>query len=701
MKLFVSYAHKDKDLVDRLLPVLQGGGIEFWRDVEQLRIGQNWQDELRNAIRESDGIILALTPNWTNSSYCQWEFVTAYELGKNVYPVLLTKTDLPQRLSQYQYYDFTQGFNDQDGNQRFIDELLKQQVQRIQPASVEDIDKAKQAEVINNSISTGDVSGSVLTSGGITTGDITVNGRGTANVVIGGIINQIANNRWLILLILIVLLVVIFILIFVVLPDEQLASLQYSVGMIPASATPTLTPTATLTPSPTPTPTSTPTIADYDVGIAVTYFSIPDDGSVESVEADTLIQQVYSRLEAELREFGGEVDLSIGLLPPSVVGRIEGETISDREESAEEIAERYGADMVLYGTISERADNRLEVQPEFYVAPEKFAEALELTGSYRLGRQIEVEGPLTLIRNAMNVNRPLSSRTTAAAQIFAGLTYYLLEDYESALEAFRAAEAVPEWDNTEGKEVVYVLLGNAQGKLASVAAQKGDFERAAELVEPTIEQYEQAIELAPDYSRPYTGIASTLYLKWNANTQATGESDINMLQEVLVQLDMAQEALDRPDDISIETKELFTRAQADFWLWYYHRDEFDDGGERVYEDFQRTTEQIIRRYDQGRNPSVQELASESYALIGTMSRMRDDCEGAVDEYQAAIDLSVSTLRQMFFYGWLGDCYVMLNQRDLAAQSYEQALEYANDLDDVPEERREDYQMKLTELRGRG
>jgi sugar lactone lactonase YvrE len=122
MRLFISYAHKNHKVVTDLVAILKRGGHEPWFD-EQLKTGLRWQDQLHDAIEDSDGIVLSLTPQWLESEWCQWEFVTAIELGKQIVPVLLEQTDLPVVLSQYQYADFTKGFADEARVERFLGDL--------------------------------------------------------------------------------------------------------------------------------------------------------------------------------------------------------------------------------------------------------------------------------------------------------------------------------------------------------------------------------------------------------------------------------------------------------------------------------------------------------------------------------------------------------------------------------------------------
>lgn len=125
MKIFLSYPHVDKAVTQQLRDVLFQGGHTVWMD-EGLTTGKKWQEELEEEIKRADAMALAITANWLNSPYCQWEFVTAVEHQKKIIPVILTKGNiLPTRISQYQYADFSDGFGDVDKVQKFLNELLQ------------------------------------------------------------------------------------------------------------------------------------------------------------------------------------------------------------------------------------------------------------------------------------------------------------------------------------------------------------------------------------------------------------------------------------------------------------------------------------------------------------------------------------------------------------------------------------------------
>jgi hypothetical protein len=145
MKLFLSYPHKDADKAKALGDLLTRSGQTVWFD-EQLRTGPRWQDQLTEQIREADAIVLALTPAWLDSPYCQWEFITAAEQGKKVIPVLLANQPdgerlvVPNRISQYQWADFSMGFDNTTKVQKFLDDVLALAVS-LKQSDVSDMNK--------------------------------------------------------------------------------------------------------------------------------------------------------------------------------------------------------------------------------------------------------------------------------------------------------------------------------------------------------------------------------------------------------------------------------------------------------------------------------------------------------------------------------------------------------------------------------
>jgi hypothetical protein len=60
-KVFLCYAREDASTARRLFLALSKRGADVWIDSEQLTGGENWEDEIENAIRSSDHVVVLLS----------------------------------------------------------------------------------------------------------------------------------------------------------------------------------------------------------------------------------------------------------------------------------------------------------------------------------------------------------------------------------------------------------------------------------------------------------------------------------------------------------------------------------------------------------------------------------------------------------------------------------------------------------------
>ena len=106
IKVFVSYAHRDRELSVRLVNALSDKDFDVWTDGD-MTTGMPWMDQINNAINEAAqyGFILALiTDNYLNSSNCRAETLAAIDKHAIVIPLVFGDTNIPDELANYQYY---------------------------------------------------------------------------------------------------------------------------------------------------------------------------------------------------------------------------------------------------------------------------------------------------------------------------------------------------------------------------------------------------------------------------------------------------------------------------------------------------------------------------------------------------------------------------------------------------------------------
>jgi streptogramin lyase len=111
MQLFISYAHTDKLVVERLVDLLKDAGHTPWFD-DDLRPGQKWKSELEGRIAACDALIFIIAPDSVQSTWCKRELKLAARRDRPIVPVLMRPTPLkkiPRGIRAIQYIDFTEG----------------------------------------------------------------------------------------------------------------------------------------------------------------------------------------------------------------------------------------------------------------------------------------------------------------------------------------------------------------------------------------------------------------------------------------------------------------------------------------------------------------------------------------------------------------------------------------------------------------
>jgi hypothetical protein len=104
--IFLIHAHSDKETVRKLYQRLIDVGLNAWLDAERLQPGQDWQNEIRNAILKCDVVIVCLSNGFDKQrGYRHEELKLALEKANFlpddevfIIPVRLEKCDMPESL---------------------------------------------------------------------------------------------------------------------------------------------------------------------------------------------------------------------------------------------------------------------------------------------------------------------------------------------------------------------------------------------------------------------------------------------------------------------------------------------------------------------------------------------------------------------------------------------------------------------------
>ncbi len=113
LKVFLCHARADSAIVGALYNYLLRNGMDVWLDNEELEAGQDWEYEIRNAIRSSDVVIICLSQHFSSQrGYRQKELRIALDEAMRIpegqifiIPVRLEECDVPESLRRWQWVD--------------------------------------------------------------------------------------------------------------------------------------------------------------------------------------------------------------------------------------------------------------------------------------------------------------------------------------------------------------------------------------------------------------------------------------------------------------------------------------------------------------------------------------------------------------------------------------------------------------------
>jgi tetratricopeptide (TPR) repeat protein len=246
--------------------------------------------------------------------------------------------------------------------------------------------------------------------------------------------------------------------------------------------------------------------------VAVADFGQVDaQGNVSSSEdGKNLSEWMFGEMESEYKNWPADRPVvwhdSMGFLQKQGnIGTVEGNSAEERQQAAQEIAERLGAQMVIFGNIAVD-ENPPSFIPEFYIADIE-NEADEIVGTHRLGSPIEVRLPLDLYdqRAGNFFEQNLGVRADALVWFTRGLALDLSGRHEDALAVFQEAETEEElssWQPNQGRELLYYFMGRQALFLSLEQPEYLDEAEAA---------FKQALIINPAYPRGHIGLGGVYF----------------------------------------------------------------------------------------------------------------------------------------------------------------------------------------------
>ena len=109
--IFVSYSSKDRPFALKFVKELQDLGVNVWMDQLGIKLGENWDNAIEEALDNSNTFLLFISPTSVESQNVQDEVHFAIKEKKRLIPILIKQCDLPLRWQRMQYADFTKDPN--------------------------------------------------------------------------------------------------------------------------------------------------------------------------------------------------------------------------------------------------------------------------------------------------------------------------------------------------------------------------------------------------------------------------------------------------------------------------------------------------------------------------------------------------------------------------------------------------------------
>jgi len=88
-RVFMSYSHRDAGIARSLVERLETAGLKCFLSEKDVSAGDLWEDRIRDAIRESDRVVLLVTPRSKNSAWVAAEAGAAWALEKTLIAALM------------------------------------------------------------------------------------------------------------------------------------------------------------------------------------------------------------------------------------------------------------------------------------------------------------------------------------------------------------------------------------------------------------------------------------------------------------------------------------------------------------------------------------------------------------------------------------------------------------------------------------
>ena len=105
-EVFISYSHEDSDRIAPVIALVRAmKNDSVFQDSRNIKPGERWKPQLLEALRRAKTVIVFWCEHSAKSEYVKEEYEVALEEEKDILPLLMDDTKLPDSLAEFQWID--------------------------------------------------------------------------------------------------------------------------------------------------------------------------------------------------------------------------------------------------------------------------------------------------------------------------------------------------------------------------------------------------------------------------------------------------------------------------------------------------------------------------------------------------------------------------------------------------------------------
>ena len=386
----------------------------------------------------------------------------------------------------------------------------------------------------------------------------------------------------------------------------------------------------------------------------------PASGAVKSTRAASAASQfLFDGLQRQLTASEQTIPVvrDIQVRHDKTTPLIKGSTAAEQEANAAALAKALNAHILIYGNVLAE-QNGSDLQVGFYVSPQASEKEFNaLLGTQALGGQVSLpasfdgSGSLTNI----TVSEQLDLRSRIIFWLTVAMTQDLLGKSDQALATLQDAEqALQDWQESDGKELLYFLQGREHLFLDQVADARTAFARAA--------------SINPSYARAEVALGSVDALVSNRQEQDAARiaDDSALRQAIDAQQRAMAEAEGAGDSFTAALAKAALAQSLDvLCISYVNLGQLEQAANACTDALNYADDAVAYFMDSQENRLYgQALLSQGLAHFGM--NYVNDANGARDQALADLNAAIAAFTQCIAQGELAPFDKVLQEKVIAA-----------------------------------